>query len=96
MNNMIRFNFALSNPFSDRWNFLLGKSGKSSQHKAWEFNLYETHNIIEVDLRFTVKGDHSGLHIMIGLLGYAVEYDYYDIRHWDYGNNTWKVYNDQI
>ena len=89
---MIRINFTLSNPLSDRWDTICGSSGVISKYKAWEFNIYETHDIIEIDVEFRPKGDHAGLHIMLGLLGYAVEFHVYDTRHWDYENNTWEVY----
>lgn len=92
---MIRFNFSISNPWSDRWEILWGKFNSISRYKAWEFNVYETHDIIEVDFHYTVKGDHAGLHLMLGLVGYAVEFHIYDTRHWDYENNTWEIYGDE-
>ena len=86
--------FRSANPFSDRWDTIWYTSGSFSHYKAWEFNGYKTHDFIEIDFNFTTKGDHAGLQIMIGLLGYAIEYHVYDTRHWDYENNTWEVYEE--
>jgi hypothetical protein len=80
---MIHFNFGIENPFSDRWNTLFFKNGLLPNHKAWEFNGYCTRYIIDMDFRLTVKGDHPGLFIMLGLLGYALEFSVYDTRHGD-------------
>ena len=90
---MIRFNFALTNPYSDRWDTIWYKSDIISKYKAWEFNGYKTHDIVEIDFHYTITGDHAGLHLMLGLVGYAVEFHIYDTRHWDYENNTWEVYD---
>lgn len=88
---MLNIEFNLSNPFSDRWNLLWGKSGIYSMRKFWELNVYETHNFIELILNFTIKGDHAGLYLMFGLFGYSIEYHVYDNRHWDYEKNTWEI-----
>jgi hypothetical protein len=93
---MIYFNFQIQNPWSDRWNTIWYKSGLLSKYKAWEFNGYRTHHLIEFDTHLTFKGDHAGFHIMIGLFGYAVEFHIYDTRHWDHENNQWVDYGDKL
>jgi hypothetical protein len=30
---------------------------------------------------------------MLGLLGYSVEFHFYDTRHWDFETNTWVKYD---
>jgi len=90
---MINFNFAVENPFSDRWNTIWFRNGTLPKHKAWEFNGYRTHYIIDVDFRLNFKGDHAGLHTMIGLFGYSIEFSVYDTRHWDYEKDCWKHYD---
>ena len=89
---MIHFNFTIDNPFSDRWTVMFFKNGTLPKHKAWEFNGYRTHQLIDASLRYTHKGDHAGLQITIGLLGYGLELGVYDTRHWDYETNDWKYY----
>lgn len=87
---MINFNLNLSNPFSNRWDIIWATSKMLSKHKAIEFNGYKTHSILELDFSLTFRQDHSGLRVMLGLIGYNVELHYYDTRHWDYDNNIWE------
>lgn len=87
---MINFNFTISNPWSNRWNTLWFKNGLFSTHKAWEFNGYRTHHIIDINFSLNFKCDHAGLQILIGLVGYAVEFTFYDTRHWDTVNWDWE------
>lgn len=62
-------------------------------HKAWEFNGYQTAQLIELDFGLSFKGDHAGLRTMLGLFGYSVEFHLYDTRHWDFETNTWVKYD---
>lgn len=86
---MIHLGIRLTNPWSRRWEILVCKHGRISQHKAWEFNIYATHDIIQVSVDITPRGDHSGAQLMIGLLGYAVEFNFYDTRHSDEIESNW-------
>lgn len=86
---MINLILKVENPWSDRWNILWNKNGSFSKHKAWEFNGYETNQIINLNFNIRPNGDHAGVRIMLGLFGYEVELHLYDIRHWDYEKNTW-------
>jgi hypothetical protein len=86
---MIYFQFNVENPFSDRWKTLFFKNGLLPRHKAWEFNGYLTHNIIDIDFRYTRNCDHAGLQLMFGLLGVAIEFSIYDTRHWDWDKNEY-------
>ena len=90
---MINFSFSIDNPWSDRWSTIWCKNGLLPKHKAWEFNGYRTHQIIDAELRLTFKGDHAGLLTLFGLFGYALEISIYDTRHWDYENNCWEIYD---
>jgi hypothetical protein len=80
---MINFNLSISNPWSDRWNTLFFKHGLLAQHKAWEFNGYRTHHLVDVNFQLSFTGDHPGVFIMLGLLGYSLELSMYDTRHGD-------------
>lgn len=91
-NDMISFNFNIDNPFVDRWNTLFCKSGLLTQHKAWEFNGYKTHHLINSGFNLTTKGDHAGIQFELGVFGYSIEFQIYDTRHWDYENNQWENY----
>jgi hypothetical protein len=80
---MIYFNCSIVNPFSDRWRTLFLKNGLLFRHKAWEFNGYLTHHLVDIDFKLSFTGDHPGLFIMLGLLGAALELSIYDTRHGD-------------
>jgi hypothetical protein len=88
---MIYFNFAVENPWRDRWNTIWFKNGLLPKHKAWEFNGYRTHQLINFNFKLNFKGDHAGLQIELGLLGYNVEFNVYDTRHWDYEHDCWEL-----
>ena len=80
---MINFNLSISNPWSDRWNTLFFKNGLLANHKAWEFNGYRTHHLVDVNFQLSFTGDHPGVFIMLGLLGLSLELSVYDTRHGD-------------
>ena len=89
---MIYVNFRIDCPWSTRWRTLFCKHGLlRSGTKAWEFNGYATHQII--DFTFDIrqgKIDHPGIFLMIGLFGYALEFNVYDTRHWDSQWGVWR------
>ena len=80
---MINFNFSIDNPWSQRWLTIFCKFGLLGNHKAWEFNGYKTHQLISISFRLSARGDHPGVFIMLGLLGYELELSVYDTRHED-------------
>ncbi len=90
---MIHFNLSIDNPFTDRWNTIWFKNGLLPKHKAWEFNGYRTHQLVNISFRLTFKGDHAGLQLELGLAGLGIEFGVYDTRHWDYENNCWVKYD---
>jgi hypothetical protein len=80
---MVNFNFSITNPWIQRWRFMFSKSGLLGAHKAWEFNGYRTHHLIDIDFRLAFTGDHPGVFVMLGLVGYSLELNLYDTRHKD-------------
>lgn len=80
---MITLNFHITNPWSTRWSTIFAKSGLVAEHKAWEFNGYRTHHIVDINFSWSSIGDHAGVFIMLGLLGYSLELSLYDTRHED-------------
>ena len=91
---MITLNFGIAMPWRSAkvCDILWNKSGSISQNKAWEFNGYRAGNLITVGFHWTLQGDHAGVHVMLGLLGYETELHFYDTRHWNYDVNTWECY----
>lgn len=88
---MINLSFILSNPFSTTFSSVYEKSGKTwIPHKFWEFNVYKTSHLIDFTISYTMRQDHAGFETFIGLLGWSVEFRFYDSRHWDYENICWE------
>lgn len=87
---MINLNLAIENPWSDRWDILWSKNGPISKYKAWEFNGYHTNYIVVVDCKLNFRSDHAGGKVMLGLLGYTIEFNVYDIRHWNHDLGDWE------
>ena len=90
---MINLNFLLTNPYSDRFEHVYGKDGKLTKNKSWEFQIYKSDTIVELEFRLAHRTDHAGVKLGIGLLGYTVSFQLYDIRHWNYDTKCWEVYN---
>lgn len=91
---MINLHFNVYNPWSNTWKILWNRSKLLGKNKAVEFNGYRTNHIIYGEFRFRPIGDHGGVQIMLGLLGYDVELHFYDTRHWDYETDAWEIKND--
>ena len=93
---MITLMLNLTNPFAkEKFDNLFCRSGMITAHKAWEFELIKySRTFLKAEVRWTVKTDHAGPSIGIGLLGYEISIQIYDTRHWDGKTNAWEVYND--
>ena len=78
---MINIDLRLSNPFSRRWEVSTDRSGKISNHVAYEINTYKSNTILNLYLRIQTSGDHKGVFLMLGLLGRDLEISVYDTRH---------------
>ena len=90
---MINLSFSLRNPFSDRWRMIKCWSGQLSTNKYWEVQIDETADLISGDFRYTMRQDHAGLFLSVGLVGYEVILNIYDHRHWDQETNDWVKYD---
>lgn len=81
---MLYIGFALRNPFSRRHQIVLDKTISVSKNKSIEIGLYKNNNIFEFGFGITgFKQDHAGFHFDVGLLGYNVDFIFYDNRHHD-------------
>jgi len=89
---MVYINVKLDNPFTDRFVNLFNRSGKLSKNKAWEVEILKVNSFVNFQVQYTIRTDHAGLRIELGLFGYELGFSIYDIRHWDYENRCWKVY----
>ncbi len=86
---MIYYSFRIRNPYSDRFQHAVTKQGIVTQNKAWEFNVYRTATVLAVRVELTMRRDHAGLRLEVGVLGYDVEFQIYDVRHWDYARKEY-------
>lgn len=91
---MIRLNFIIENPYSDKFDAGWAWGGKITKNKCWEFQLYRSNTILELAVDVTHRQDHAGLRIDLGLLSFNLVLNIYDHRHWNYDKKAWEVYND--
>ena len=88
---MINLSFTLSNPFSNRYTCVYEKTGKTwNPHKFWDLTICKRSSIIGFTFDFNMRQDHAGSGLEIELLGWSIEYRFYDCRHWDYKNGCWE------
>lgn len=94
---MINFHLEISNPFSkNRFKDLGSLHGKISKNKFWELqHTFYDGTILESTFKFSTKGDHAGLEIVLGVITYGIHFRIYDTRHWDYETNRWYIYDDK-
>lgn len=88
---MIDIRFSLTNPWSNRFQSVYCKSGKTPiKHKFWEIQTMRTDELIAFEFRVSAMTDHAGANLWLGLLGYAINFQFYDNRHWDFEQNGYK------
>jgi hypothetical protein len=93
---MLQLNFTISNPFSKRFKNIKCWSGATPfKNKFWEFQILATSDLICIHFSYTIRQDHAGLRLELGLFGYSIDFNIYDNRHWDYIGEKWEVYNDE-
>ena len=92
---MINLNLDLTIPYIDRWACIYVTSGMLARHKAWEFQIMKTTTLAKLQLDLRLFGDHAGLRLSFGLLGYEFDVNVYDTRHWDYEKKCWESYDER-
>ena len=89
---MINFNFLLRNPFSHRWDNIFNRSWILTKHKAAEFEVYRDTTIVGFAFQWTIRQDHAGMGLDLGLCGYTISMQYYDTRHWNQEEGSYYKY----
>jgi hypothetical protein len=90
---MIHLNFSIDNLWSRSGFHHLGNvHGHLTENKCWELEHYRCSNIVEFEFNFTVRKDHAGSELTVGLFGYTIHANIYDRRHWNNETNTWVKY----
>ena len=88
---MIYISFSLSNPFSNRYSCVYEKTWKTwNHHKYVDLTICKRSSIIGFTFDFNTRQDHAGSGVELELLGWSIEYRFYDERHWDYTNKCWE------
>jgi hypothetical protein len=90
---MIYLNLTIRNPWSDQFELVVAQGGKIAQNKVWEFEIYRSDTIAELETRITVREDHAGVMLGFGLLSWTVRAQIHDTRHWDHEAKKWVQYD---
>jgi uncharacterized protein YycO len=92
---MIDIKFSIVNPASDRFESIKCWFGNTPfKHKHWEIQVMKDNDIIAVDFRVTTRQDHAGVDLWLGLVGYAVNFKFYDNRHWNHEQGRYCSYSE--
>lgn len=90
---MINLHVSIWNPWSDRFQSIRDCSGMTPfANKAWEFQIARTNEILGASLNISHRCDHAGFRIGLSLFSYNAEFNFYDVRHWDYDNQCYTTY----
>jgi hypothetical protein len=80
---MINVNFNIRVPGSNRFRNIRNWNGPLPiAHKHWELQIYLSADVIDIAVDITTKQSHSGVRLCLGLLGFNIDFNVYDIRHW--------------
>lgn len=93
---MMNLSFSLSNPFSRLYRSKTLYTTMLTEFKCLEIEYSRDNTIIDFWFRWTFRQSHAGLMIGGGLLSFSLYVTLEDIRHWNYDNNCWEKYEDEI
>ena len=93
---MISVNFAIRNPFSQRFKNLWHYACETPfKHKFIETEVYADSSLLSIRFDLTARQSHAGVNFEIGVLGYCFQFNFYDNRHWNYTEGRWMVYSEE-
>ena len=79
---MINLTCTINNPFSKTvFKNLFCRFGDITKYKMWEFECYRSTILFEVSMYTKINTAHSGFSVLIGIAGYTLHAQIYDIRH---------------
>ena len=92
---MIYFNINIRNPWwVERFKNIRNWHGSTPFHnKYWEVQIIKNDNLLRCEFEFTVRQDHAGANLELGLLGYEIHFTFYDNRHWNHKEGRWENYD---
>ena len=92
---MISINFNLRNPWSNTFKNLWCRSYVTRfKNKFIELEVTKDFTLISFMFNWTIRQSHAGLDLELGLFGYNIHFNFYDIRHWDQTTQKWEVYEE--
>lgn len=59
----------------------------------YNLNLF---GLLTISLTKTSEEDHAGVMFTLNLFGFDIDYTNTDVRHWDYENDCWEYYENEI
>jgi hypothetical protein len=89
---MFRLSYLIHNPrdaFHEA-SIIFGVGRRLTQHKSIDFSILKSNSIIGCGVSFTTRRDHAGLDLDLNFLGFDVNVNIYDNRHWDREANDWE------
>lgn len=94
---MFKFALQLKNPFFKENDNFLSKTyfhfeNKLFGTKAINFQIsrFDSYYLVDFDLDIRFSGrDHAGPNFDFWILGFGLNLNLYDVRHWDYENECW-------
>ncbi len=92
---MIYFNINVRNPrWWNRFDNIKCWSGPTPfKNKFWEVQIMKCSELFRIEFNWTVREDHAGVKLELGLLGYEAAFSFYDHRHWDIEKEDWMSYD---
>lgn len=92
---MITLVFSIRNPFSHKFvNLWCRNFNTPFEHKFVELEFYKDSSLLSFRFDLTARQSHSGLNLEFGLLGYCVNFTFYDNRHWNQAANRYEYYKE--
>jgi hypothetical protein len=94
---MIYLGFNITNPWGKRWANVWNRVYATPfKNKFLELELFKDTTILSFSLRWAIRQSHAGLMIDAGLLGYSINFNFYDNRHWNSEQGRWMIYTGEL
>jgi hypothetical protein len=91
---MISLNFNLRNPWSTTFKNLWCRAYATPfKDKFIELEVTRDFTLISFMFNWTVRQSHAGLDLELGVFGYNVHFQFYDIRHWNTEAGRYYIYD---
>lgn len=93
---MISLKFEIVAVWIDRFESIWSDAGETPfENKFWEVQVMKTNDIASLDFKVTTRCDHAGIDLWLGLLGYSINFNLYDNRHWNHEEGRWMIYTEE-